>query len=86
MQNNVLIDISNSTLKNKNLPQGIQVDKGYSISLIGGNINFDGEGLQAPDGTIELGSVAENETVKLSELQNGQFSSNFENITQLKDI
>lgn len=43
------------------------VDPGQSLSLVGGEITFDGSNLNAPEGTISLGSVAEAGTVAFTE-------------------
>ncbi|MCC0175888.1 filamentous hemagglutinin N-terminal domain-containing protein [Waterburya agarophytonicola K14] len=54
LQNNVVVEVPSFKVNTDNLPPGIKVNPSKSISLIGGNINFSGGGLQAPGGNIEL--------------------------------
>ena len=46
-------------------PAGLTVQSGGTIALIGGNISIVGSGIYAPDGRIELGSVASNSFVQI---------------------
>jgi filamentous hemagglutinin family protein len=45
---------------------GLQVQTGQNITLVGGEINFDGGKLTAPGGRVELGSLASQGTVGLN--------------------
>ena len=64
-QNNVQLEIPSFQVVTDNLPESIRVDTGENISLIGGNISFDGGGLQASQGNIDLVSIEGNQAIKL---------------------
>ncbi len=44
---------------------GLQVQPGKTLALVGGNVSFDGGSILAPGGRVELGGLAESETVGL---------------------
>jgi filamentous hemagglutinin family protein len=54
-----------------NAPAGLKVSTGQTVGLLGGDLQFDGGMITAPNGRIELGSVAPNSTVRLIALQPG---------------
>jgi len=60
------------------------VKPGNTIALIGGNINFSGGILTAPDGRIEIGSVSEGKIGINSSSKNWKFD--YSSIQQFKDI
>ena len=64
-QNNVSLEIPSFRVTAEDLPPAIEVNPGENISLIGGNISFNGGGLQAPSGNIELQSIDSNQILKL---------------------
>jgi len=84
-QNNVSIEIPSFKINTEDLPQGIEVNRGKSISLIGGNINFRGGGLQAPGGNIQLASINDGENINFLASENW-FNIDLSNISQFDDI
>ncbi|MGB7440489.1 MAG: S-layer family protein, partial [Coleofasciculaceae cyanobacterium] len=64
---------------------GLQVMPGRTIGLVGGDINLEGGNLRAPQGRIELGSVADNSFVTLTPIDNG-FALEYEGIDNFQDI
>ncbi|MBD1810030.1 filamentous hemagglutinin N-terminal domain-containing protein [Microcoleus sp. FACHB-SPT15] len=46
--------------------EGLQVQPGKTLALVGGNVTIQGENLQAPGGRVELGGVAGSGTVGLN--------------------
>ena len=50
---------------NDNFTVGLQVQPGNTLALVGGNVTFQGGSLTAPDGRIEVGSVAETGFVEI---------------------
>lgn len=83
-QNNVFFQRS-FRVTTDNLPSGIEVDRQQNISLIGGNITFNGGGLQAPGGNIELHSIGGDRTLKLLSEENW-FVADISNISDFGDI
>ena len=83
--NNVVVEIPSFRVNTDNLPEVLAVKSGNNISLIGGKIDFAGGGLQAPGGRIELGSVAENQEVSLTETELG-WVAKFEPVDEFEDI
>jgi filamentous hemagglutinin family protein len=55
--------------------EGLEVSKGNSIVLVGGDIDFDGGKLKAPEGKVELGGLSEPGIVTLSNNFNLTFPS-----------
>ena len=51
---------------NQSKPAGLTVQPGQTLALIGGNVNLVGGWLTAPQGRIELGSVASNGEVSIA--------------------
>jgi filamentous hemagglutinin family protein len=66
-------DIVNRSTANDD---GLQVISGKTIGLIGGDINFDGGILTAPDGKIELGGLTRTGTVDIDEQGDFSFPDN----------
>ena len=54
---------------------GLQVDSGEAISLIGGDINFEGGLITAPGGTIQLGGLSQTGTVSIADDSSLNFPS-----------
>jgi hypothetical protein len=46
-------------------PVGLSVERGNSIALLGGDINFEGSNLTAIEGRIELGGILEDGTISI---------------------
>lgn len=68
---------------------GLQVQQGKTLALIGGDITLDGGNITAKDGSVELGSVADNSLVSLSPTNQGwafgyEGVPNFQNIELIK--
>ena len=64
---------------------GLQVQPGKTLALIGGNLTLDGTVLSAPSGTIELGSVGNNNFVGLDS-SNQQWQLTYEKVAKFQDI
>lgn len=70
VQNNLVVKIPSfevgipAAAGTKELPPGIRVGRQQNITLVGGNINFNGGGLKAPGGNIELLSAAKNTNIR----------------------
>ena len=84
-QNNVLLEIPSFRVITDNLPSEIKVNPEQNISLIGGNITFNGGGLQAPGGKIELHSIGSNQTLKLLPTDDW-LVADLSSISEFKDI
>ena len=84
-QNNVTVEIPSFRVVADDLPSGIAVNPQQNISLIGGKIAFDGGGVQAPGGNIELQSVGSNQTLDLLP-ENDWFIADSSNIANFNDI
>ncbi|MEH2360674.1 two-partner secretion domain-containing protein [Nostoc sp.] len=68
---------------------GLQVQQGKTLALIGGDITLDGGNITAKDGSVQLGSVADNSLVSLSPTNQGwafgyEGVPNFQNIELIK--
>lgn len=64
---------------------GLEVPAGETLALIGGDILVEGGILTAPEGRVELGSVAGNQTISLNVVESSwQFG--YENVQAFKDI
>jgi filamentous hemagglutinin family protein len=66
-------------------PVGLQVQTGKTLALVGGDVSLEGGNLTAPEGRIELGSVAVNSLVSLNPTNQGwvlgyERVQNFQNI------
>jgi filamentous hemagglutinin family protein len=66
-------------------PVGLQVNRGKTLSLVGGDIFLEGGNLTAEEGRIELGSIGENETVNFTQNNSG-WKLNYENVMNFQDI
>jgi len=64
---------------------GLQVKPGKTLTLIGGDINLNSGILNAPGGSIELGSVNEDSQVNLN-YENGRFTLDYPNISNFGNI
>ncbi|MBD2503071.1 two-partner secretion domain-containing protein [Anabaena azotica] len=67
------------------LPLVLQVENGKTLALIGGNILLESSILSAPGGRIELGSVAGNSFVSLSEIDKG-YALGYLGVKDFRDI
>jgi len=63
--NNLFIDFDTYTVDRNQRPEGLAVKPEKTLALVGGNVSVEGGNLTAPQGNIELGSVAKEGTVKL---------------------
>ena len=66
-------------------PKGLEVQRGNTLALIGGEINLKGGNLTAFQGRVELGSIGEEGTVFLNPTEAG-FTFNYQNINNFNDI
>ena len=64
---------------------GLQVQSGQSLALVGGSVTLEGGSLSAPEGRIELGSVAETGQVSLKPTEKG-WTLGYEDVQSFKDI
>jgi filamentous hemagglutinin family protein len=64
---------------------GLQVPTGKTLALVGGEVDIEGGFLFAPDGHIELGSVAGNSRVNLRATNTG-YALNYEGVENFQDI
>ena len=64
---------------------GLQVLPEKTLGLVGGNIQLENSVLTAPQGRIELGSVAGNNTVSLIPIEKG-YALGYENVPNFQDI
>ncbi|MFB2897264.1 filamentous hemagglutinin N-terminal domain-containing protein, partial [Aerosakkonemataceae cyanobacterium BLCC-F50] len=67
-----------------NSPQGLQVQPGKTIALVGGNLTFNGGLVKVRQGQIELGSVNSG-VVSLNPTETG-FNLGYENVTSFGEI
>lgn len=84
-QNNVQVEFPSFKVVSGNYSSGLKVNSDKNISLIGGDINFNGGGLQASSGDIEVVSVDKNRTVQLVQ-DNDWFNVDFANTFQFGNI
>ena len=75
----------NETFNNVGLPPGLQVSDGKTLALVGGNLLLEGGNLTAREGRIELGSVAGDGFVNVSNIATG-FALGYESIQNFGDI
>ncbi|MBE9041882.1 S-layer family protein, partial [Oscillatoriales cyanobacterium LEGE 11467] len=68
-----------------NRPEGLQVNSGETLALVGGDILVEGGNLTASQGRVELGSVAESGTVSLIRVTDG-FTLNYEEINRFGNL
>jgi filamentous hemagglutinin family protein len=64
---------------------GLQVPRGKSIALIGGEILFQGGFLTAPVGSVTLGAVGKNSSITLQPTEKG-WNFSYQNISEFQDI
>ena len=64
---------------------GLQVQSGKTLALVGGDVALEGGILAAPDGRIELGSVAGNNLVSLTPTNTG-YALGYEDVEDFQDI
>ncbi len=69
----------------KDRPDGLIVNPGKTLALIGGDVVLDGGYLTTPGGRIELGSVAGNSFVKLTASNQG-WQVGYEGVENFQDI
>jgi filamentous hemagglutinin family protein len=75
--------LSNPISKNTNV-EGLQVQEGETLALLGGDVNIKGATITAKSGQIELASVGSGK-VNLDNTKN-TLSFNYDNISSFKDI
>ncbi|MEO1372997.1 MAG: filamentous hemagglutinin N-terminal domain-containing protein [Cyanobacteria bacterium J06635_10] len=75
----------NGDVNNLSLPVGLRVVDGETLALVGGNISLEGGNLTAREGRVELGSVAGNSFVNLSEVETG-FALGYTGVENFQDI
>lgn len=66
-------------------PDGLAVDVGETLAVVGGGVSLTGGNVTAPNGRIELGSVDANQFVDLRELETG-WELSYDNVAQFQDI
>ena len=66
-------------------PVGLRVEDGNTLALVGGNIALENGNLTAREGRVELGSVAGNSFVNLSEAETG-FALGYTDVQNFQDI
>jgi filamentous hemagglutinin family protein len=74
--------IVNQSIANGN---GLQVQPGRTLGLVGGDVDLEGGILSAPDGRIELGSVAGNSLVNLTPTTTG-YTLGYNGVENFQDI
>lgn len=77
-------DLSKLPLNRKDYTNGLQVEPGQTIALVGGKINLDGGILTAPGGQVELSSIKEQGTVNID--TNSGFSLSYPKNLNFDDI
>jgi filamentous hemagglutinin family protein len=83
--NNLFIDFNTFNVDRSERPEGLAVKPEKTLALVGGNVFVEGGNLTAPEGNIELGSVAGNGTVKLTPNTLG-WKLGYENVDNFQDI
>ncbi|WP_226575260.1 two-partner secretion domain-containing protein, partial [Microseira wollei] len=68
-----------------NVPLGLQVPLGQTIALVGGDVLLEGGSLTAPEGRIELGSVADSGLVSLNPTAQG-LALDYQGVSTFRDI
>ena len=84
-QNNVQLEIPSFRVITDNLPESIEVNESKNISIIGSQINFNGGGLKAPQGNVDLASIKGNQTLKLIPTDNW-LAVDSNSVSDFKDI
>lgn len=75
----------NGELNNLSLPVGLKVADNNTLALVGGDIVLEGGNLTAREGRIDLGSVASDSFVNLSEIDTG-FTLGYTDVQNFQDI
>ncbi|MEM8831009.1 MAG: filamentous hemagglutinin N-terminal domain-containing protein, partial [Cyanobacteria bacterium P01_G01_bin.19] len=75
----------NFSVNRSSRPRGLEVKPGETLGLIGGNIILDGGNLTASSGSIQLGSVGNNNLVEL-DLTESDLNFDYSNVTNFQDI
>lgn len=83
--NNLSIDFETFAINKQNRPVGLGVAPGQTLALVGGNVLLEGGNLTATGGRVEVGSVNQEGTVKLTSTNPG-WAFSYENINNFKDI
>ena len=65
--------------------EGLALQPGRTLALIGGDTRLEGGNLTVPSGRIELGSVGENGFVGLTAAENG-FAASYEGVENFQDV
>ncbi|MEM9272912.1 MAG: filamentous hemagglutinin N-terminal domain-containing protein [Cyanobacteria bacterium P01_F01_bin.143] len=84
-QGNLLAFTPNLFVDRSFRPNGLEVDTGKTLALVGNNIFVEGGNLTAESGNIELGSVGDNSFVQLSNTDIG-LSSDYTEVSNFQDI
>ncbi|NMG22782.1 filamentous hemagglutinin N-terminal domain-containing protein [Brasilonema bromeliae] len=86
-----IIEYNNGSKINQPIPvlnssqPGLQVSKGKTLALVGGNVSIEGGILKSPEGRIEIGSVGSNQAVSLVPIEQG-WKLGYEAGTSFADI
>lgn len=82
---NLQLDFNTFAIDRTNRTPGLTVNSGETLVLAGGDINFTGGNITAPDGRIELASVGANEFLELTSLATG-WTLNADSVATFGDI
>ncbi|NET09606.1 MAG: filamentous hemagglutinin N-terminal domain-containing protein, partial [Symploca sp. SIO2B6] len=66
-------------------PNGLQVNDGETLALMGAGVILEGANLTASGGRVDIGSVEGNQFIELVELASG-WGFNYDTVTQFEDI
>ena len=83
--NNLSLDPQSFQLLRDDRPAGLQVQQNQTLALVGGEINIEGANLTSEMGRIELGSVAEGESVKVAQADSG-WKLSYEDVQNFQDV
>jgi filamentous hemagglutinin family protein len=83
--NNLSINPQSFQLITDERPTGLQVQPNQTLALVGGDINLDGGNLTSEEGRIEIGSVGEGESVKLTQA-NSDWKLSYEGVKNFQDV
>ncbi|MEM7757967.1 MAG: S-layer family protein [Cyanobacteria bacterium P01_A01_bin.40] len=83
--NNLSIDPDSFTVDRSDRPEGLAVDTGLTLALVGGNVFLPGSNLTAAEGRVEIGSVAGTGIVSLTPDSSG-WSFNYDQVTDFQTI
>ena len=85
---NILPDdatIETQDLPNLVVPEGLRIDAGETLSLIGGEVSLEGGYINTARGKIELGGVGANERVQLIP-HGSSWTTDYKNVTEFANI